>query len=58
VGRSIAGGAELGGGRCWRGGDPLLRGRDVFGESFQVDRGASEQELDVEGGRATAPHAR
>src|ERR671930_2409186 len=37
--------------------DALVRGREVLGESFQVDRRAAEQQLDVEGGRAAAADA-
>src|SRR6266498_2792594 len=48
---------ERGGGRCRRCGDALVRGWCVRGEPFQVDRGAAEQELDVEGGSAAAADA-
>src|SRR5919198_64888 len=34
--------------------DALVRNRGVLGESLQVDRGATEQKLQMEGGRAAA----
>src|SRR6266540_4811290 len=43
--------------RLRRCGDALVRGWCVRGEPFQVDRGAAEQELDVEGGSAAAADA-
>src|SRR5437773_1679012 len=53
----VANGTERGGGRCGRRRDALLRRRGVLGESFQVDRGAAERELQVEGGGAAATDA-
>ena len=51
-------GGRGGGGCCPRcRSDALLCGWGVRGEPFQVDRGAAEQELDVEGGRAAAADA-
>ena len=51
-------GGRGGGGCCPRcRSDALLCGWGVRGEPFQVDRGAAEQELDVEGGRAAAAGA-
>src|SRR4029450_12231176 len=41
--------------RCGR--DTIVRDRGVLGESFQVDRGAAEQELYVGGGGAGAADA-
>src|SRR6266542_4242916 len=43
--------------RLRRCGDALMRGWRVRGEPFQVDRGAAEQELDVETRRAAAADA-
>ena len=52
----LAAGSEAGGRfRCCCG--ALVRDRGVLGESFQVDRGAAEQELQMEGGRAAAADA-
>ena len=52
----IVAGAERRGRRFGRCCDALVRGWSVSGESFQVDRDATEQELDVEGGHAAAAH--
>src|SRR6266508_2654860 len=48
---------ERGGGRCRRCGDALVSGWCVRGEPFQVDRGAAEQKLHMEGGSAAAADA-
>src|SRR6266511_3847305 len=53
----IAGAADRRAGRFRRCGDALVRVGRVLGEPFQVDRGAAEQQLRVEGGGAAAADA-
>src|SRR3989454_4177546 len=50
-------GAERGSSPFRRCRDALMSGRRVRGEPFQIDRGATEQELHVEGGCASAADA-
>src|SRR6266545_3582727 len=54
---SIVVAAERGGDRLRCCGNALLCGWRMLGEAFQVDRGAAEQELYVEGGCAATADA-
>src|SRR6266576_1332864 len=53
----VAAAAVRSGGRVRRCGDALVCGWQVRGEPFQIDGGAAEQELHVEGGGAAAADA-